>query len=237
MLRAFPVSNGMESLEKLFGGAARLRLMRMFLFNPGTAFTSRELGKRGNMSVGVVSRELRHLLHADFIRRRVANGSVERSRRAHRKGQAVARRSAFSFNSRFPYLHPLRNLLMEATPLRGDLLIRRLGRIGKLKLLVASGIFVQEPDSRLDLLIVADRLSKGALERTIRLLESEIGKELRYAVFNTADFTYRLNVYDKLLRDVFDFRHQKILDRMDLDSIPATYPQALRQPLSQDATI
>lgn len=227
----------MESLEKLFGGAARLRLMRMFLFNPGTAFTSRELAKRGNMSVAVVSRELRQLLHADFIRRRLTNGSSGHPRQTGRKTPAATKRSAFSFNSRFPYLHPLRNLLMEATPLRGDLLIRRLGRIGKLKLLVASGIFVQEPDSRLDLLIVADRLSKSVLERTIRLLESEIGKELRYAVFDSSDFIYRLNVYDKLLRDVFDYPHQKILDRMDLDSIPSTYPQALRQPASQNATL
>ena len=224
----------MESLDKLFGGPARLRLIRLFLFNPGTLFTAQELARRGNISIQSVRRELKYLLRAVFIKRRIAAAAPHRKgKRAKHKKQS----SGFSFNANFPYLHPLRNLLIEATPLRSDILLRRLNRVGKLKLVVISGLLIQEPESRLDLLIVGDRLNKGLLDRTIHMLESEIGKELRYTVFESADFIYRLNVYDKLIRDVFDYRHQKILNRMDLAILDETYPQAPRQTPLDGATL
>jgi hypothetical protein len=59
-------------------------------------------------------------------------------------------------------------------------------------------------------------LNKAAVDRVIHTLESELGSELRYAVFETSDFSYRLNIYDKLIRDVFDFPHEKILDRIGI---------------------
>ena len=210
----------MESLEKLFGGTARVRLMRLFLFNPGTLFTTATLVKRAKINVESIRRELSHLLKAGFIKRRIATYSSG----TRLKGRIVRKRTpGFSFNAHFPYLHPLRNLLIEATPLQSDILLRRLNRAGKLKLVVISGLLIQEPDSRLDLLVVGDRLNKGLLDRIVHTLESELGKELRYTVFESGDFIYRLNVYDKLIRDVFDYPHQKILDRMELPLLVETY--------------
>ena len=52
------------------------------------------------------------------------------------------------------------------------------------------------------------------------MLEAEIGKELAYAVFDTPDFLYRANMYDKLVRDVIDFPHEKVLDIGILNQIP-----------------
>ena len=60
-------------------------------------------------------------------------------------------------------------------------------------------------------------------------IEAELGKELRYAVFETPDFQYRLGIYDKLIRDIFDSEHQKIIDKLGIEdpSIPVEgYPQA-----------
>ena len=43
------------------------------------------------------------------------------------------------------------------------------------------------------------RIAKG------EALLAELGRELRYASFTTEDFKYRVGVYDRLIRDVFDF--------------------------------
>jgi hypothetical protein len=44
-------------------------------------------------------------------------------------------------------------------------------------------------------------------------MEVELGRELHYAVLSTPDFLYRTSVGDKLVRDIFDFRHQVALNK------------------------
>jgi len=40
---------------------------------------------------------------------------------------------------------------------------------------------------------------------------------VRYAAFPSDEFQYRLDVYDKLIRDVFDYPHRIIVDRIDIE--------------------
>jgi hypothetical protein len=94
--------------------------------------------------------------------------------------------------------------------------LKRLQRVGKLKLVIISGIFINNYDSRIDLLVVGDMMKKGTLENVIKTIESEIGREIRYTYFETPDFQYRLGIYDKLIRDILDFPHEKILDKLNV---------------------
>jgi hypothetical protein len=54
------------------------------------------------------------------------------------------------------------------------------------------------------------------LERIVRSLESEMGKDIRYAVLTAPDFSYRMGMNDKLVRDVLDFPHRVLLDKIGL---------------------
>ena len=81
-------------------------------------------------------------------------------------------------------------------------------------------MFTRDPDSRLDLLVVGDAIRRGAMESTIRMLEAEIGKELTYAIFETPEFLYRANMYDKLVRDVIDYPHERVIDGGLLSQVP-----------------
>ena len=74
-------------------------------------------------------------------------------------------------------------------------------------------------EREVDLLVVGDNLRKGTIENIVKTIESEIGREIRYAFFETADFQYRLGIYDKLIRDILDFPHEKILDKLGISSI------------------
>ena len=64
------------------------------------------------------------------------------------------------------------------------------------------------------LLVVGDGIKHGKLENVIHTLEAEIGRELRYTVFDTPDFHYRLSIYDKLVRDILDYPHIKVVDKL-----------------------
>ena len=82
---------------------------------------------------------------------------------------------------------------------------------------LAGGYFGPElRKAGVDMLIVGDGLKKGAISRIVKTMEAEIGKELVFASFETADFHYRLGMYDKLIRDILDYPHQKLLDKLNI---------------------
>lgn len=52
----------------------------------------------------------------------------------------------------------------------------------------------------------------------IKGLESEIGKELDYVVFDTKEFMYRMEMYDKLVCDILDYPHIKLFENPKLST-------------------
>jgi hypothetical protein len=95
-------------------------------------------------------------------------------------------------------------------------IIENLKKAGSLRAVILSGIFTGSMESKVDLIVVADRLEERALRNAIHTIEAELGRELRYASFLTPDFRYRLGVYDRLIRDVMDYSHRTVLDRLGL---------------------
>ena len=122
----------------------------------------------------------------------------------------------WTLNEQFPYLEALKNLLLSSKPFKRDIITRRFHNAGRVKLLILSGIFIQNDQSRIDVLIVGDYLKKRVITNALKTIESEIGKELRYTILGTDDFLYRLGIYDKFIRDILDFPHEKLIDRIGL---------------------
>jgi len=190
----------METLSKLFSGEGRVKVMRLFLFNPEMLFSPDQIMSKAKISKKEAKSELEKLKKAGMIK----------SRRA---GKKVV---VWHLDPDFEYLLPLQNLLINTRPLRPNEILRRLSNVGRLKMVIVAGVFIQNPDSRVDILIVGDNLKKGAIDRIMKTMEAEIGKELVFASFETADFHYRLGMYDKLIRDILDYPHQKLLDKLNL---------------------
>lgn len=187
-----------DTLSKLFRSPAQVKLLRLFLFNPRTNFTAKEVALKARVSSRETNRELASFVSIKLLSR---NG---RGRIPH-----------YTLNSEFPYLAALQNLLLNASAQAGSI-YERIKRVGVIKLVVVSGIFVGEWEGRIDLLIVADRVKENKLEKHMRVLESEIGREIRYALLTTQEFFYRLNMSDHLLRDVLDYTHRIMFDRLDI---------------------
>ncbi len=209
----------MEILGKIFNSPARVKLMRLFLQNREQCFESTDISGRSKVSSGTVRRELSLLAAASFIKRRsfIKTSVIKRGKKTVIKKK---RTQGWCLNLSFQYLNALSTLLTDAESVHADDLAKQLRPHGKLKLVLAAGVFTQNPDSRLDLLVVGDHLKRPAIERTIRSLEAEIGKELAYAVFETDEFLYRANMYDKLVRDIVDFPHEKVIDQGLLTQVP-----------------
>jgi hypothetical protein len=207
-----------ETLEKIFGSAAKVKIMRLFLFNPTDIFDIEQIISRCKVSPSEARHEITMMEKIGLVKKRsffkefaVGKGKKKSIERRRVTGWVV--------DDSFDYIKPLQELLIHISPLRNDELIRRLHRVGKLKLVIISGIFINNYDTRIDLLVVGDLLKKGTLEAVIKTIESEIGREIRYTYFETADFQYRLGIYDKLIRDILDFPHERILDKLNVQML------------------
>ena len=58
------------------------------------------------------------------------------------------------------------------------------------------------------------KFSQAKVEKAIRDLEAEIGMEIRFAVMTSEDLLYRVGMHDKLTRDLFDYKHQILVDKI-----------------------
>ncbi|OGI95662.1 hypothetical protein A2917_01105 [Candidatus Nomurabacteria bacterium RIFCSPLOWO2_01_FULL_42_17] len=188
----------MEILGKILGNDARVKIMRLFLLNKGKGFKSRDIAKRSRVGFDIVRRELRLLASVGFIKKR-SKASLD-----------------WYFNSFFKYAGEFEDLLIRSDTLSKEKILDNFKKVGQVKLLVVSGVFIKNQDSRVDLLIVGDKLKKTGIERGIRKLEALLGVELVYAIFNTKEFIYRLNMYDKLVRDILDYSHEVLLQAKEL---------------------
>ena len=190
----------MEILGKILGNGARVKIMRLFLLNKDKGFRSKDITKRSRVNLDVVRRELRLLTSVNFIKKR-SRASLD-----------------WYFNSLFKYAKEFEDLLVRSDSLNKEKLLDNFKNVGRIKLLVISGVFIKNDHSRVDLLIVGDKIKRGGIEGGIRKLEAEIGAELIYAVFNTKEFIYRLNMYDKFVRDILDYPHEILLQAKELST-------------------
>ena len=198
----------MDILTAIFGTQAKVRILRLFLFNPETPFFLQEMVERTKRSSKEVSHELSMLVKADLLKKRLTTKEV---------GGKKLHGLSYQLNPKFVYLDELKNFLTVASVSADESLLRRFSGVGKLQLMVASGLFVQNWESRVDLLLVGDNLDLKKIEAVIKGLEAEVGKELAYSAFETADFEYRLGIHDRLIRDILDYPHVTLLDRLGVE--------------------
>lgn len=202
----------MEILGKLLGGIPRVKIMRLFLLNPEQGFEAAEVADRSRLQGAIARRAITQLHGMGLVKKRSFVKDVLNNRTGKTKKKRV---QGWFLEPEFPYIRELRSLLIEGEFMKHEDIAKRFRPAGRIQLLVVAGVFIPESQSKLDVLIVGDNLRKNYIQKTISILESELGKELAYSVFETADFRYRVSMYDKLLRDVFDFPHEELIATKD----------------------
>ena len=189
----------MDHLSRLFGSVARVKLLRLFLFNDDLTFLAAEAAFRARLTKDVTRKELTALTNAGILKKKTGKSPV-----------------GYSADKRFPHYDALRVFLRTTTDVSDSAIVTSFKKAGTVKLVVLSGLFTGALESKLDVLIVGDRMEERPLATAIHALEAELGRELRYACFTSEQFKYRLGVYDRLLRDVFDYPNRVIVDKIGL---------------------
>lgn len=194
----------METLEKIFGSIEKVKIMKLFLFNPLSCFDPKSVARRVKAKEKNVKRELVSLEKIKLLRKRDTRNE---------SGRKVG---GYVLNPVFMYIGALQEFLLKVSPFTNSELVKKLSNAGRLKLVVVSGVFLNDQDSRVDILVVGDKLKKNILEKMLLEVEADLGREIKYAVLDGKDFEYRLSIGDKLVRDIFDYKHEVIFNKIGL---------------------
>jgi hypothetical protein len=183
-----------ELFSQLFDSRTRARLMKFFMLNDKEAHTFKEITKKNQLSSQQASNELARMERMKLI--------FSRSR----KGQKF-----FQTNREFIFYPELRNLVIKSNTIPECRSLQRIKDLGKVKLALISGVFLNHPKGRADLLIVGDELSRAKLNHLLEGLEAEVGKEINYSIMSSEEFKYRTDMLDKFVMEFLESPYETVV--------------------------
>lgn len=204
------------ALEKLFGSSARVKIIRLFLSNPESLFSLEDISRRAKVLTPSAKREISLFKSIGLVKQR--DETIDEIVKFKDGTEKIKKKkfNGYFLNALFPFVHALRNLVINAAPADKEAMIKEINTIGRIKLVVFSGIFTNRENSRVDLLLVGDAMKETKLDKVLKNIEAEIGKEIVYAVFKTEDFMYRLGMYDRFIRDILEYPHEKAVNKLNI---------------------
>ncbi|WKZ27150.1 MAG: hypothetical protein QY311_00090 [Candidatus Paceibacterota bacterium] len=130
----------------------------------------------------------------------------------------------YAVNKEFAFFNELHALILKPSPAERGELTRRIAALGRVKLAVISGVFLNTPDqsalidtnSPTDLFLVADDLSKQKLAAFLKSLEAEVGKEIKFGIMDREEFMYRFGMFDRFVRVLLEGPHEKLINKLGI---------------------
>ena len=125
----------------------------------------------------------------------------------------------YGLNPGFEYFSELRDLLLKSPPSEKRDLVARIHKLGKIKLAIISGIFLDKELNDLlavDLFLVHDYLDKRKLNQFLKNVEAEVGTEVRFATMDKEEFKYRSAMFDRFVRVLLEGPHEKLINKLGI---------------------
>jgi hypothetical protein len=196
-----------DPLAVLFGSDEMVKLLRFVLSNPEKVLALSELSTKLRCKLTTLRKLVKTLISIGCVRTRQASILMELSRGKISKKATPG----IVYDPDFIYGESLAQLLRDSVTLRTHEIPKRIMTAGKPDLIIATGFFTNSMHSHVDLLVSGKNIDRKKFETVIAGIESDLGREIRYALMTTDELIYRLNMYDQFLRTILDFPHEKLL--------------------------
>lgn len=187
-------------IDALFGSKTRVKLLHLFLNNPGRAFYVREITRKIDEQINSVRRELANMLSIGIIKSENSNN-----------------RLYYEINQDYPHFAPLHQIFADSGisdavgVADANDWTKRLKPLGDIRVLVFGGNLVHGSTSDVDVLI-AGTVNKTQVKKFMKELEEEENKSLNYTVMGYEDFYYRLSIKDRFVTTLLSTKHTVIAD-------------------------
>lgn len=169
-------------LKRLFTSNTRIKLLTVFLMNPGKEFFIRELTRKLEEQINSVRRELDNLKKMGLLKSKTKN-----------------RKKYYLVNEKCTIIEELKSIIVKALS-SNDTLAKDIEKMGDVKLLALSGLFIDQPTTSVDMLIVGD-VDKDKLASYINN-DLRTQRPVKFTIMSEVDYKYRLNCKDKFISDL-----------------------------------
>jgi len=191
-------------LEQLFGSQTRVKLLQIFLNNPGEKYFVRELTRILGSQINAIRRELENLHTLDIICQ-IENIADENGK--------MARQKYYQSNHKFVLYPELKSIVEKSQFLLNKKFANSLKKAGKVHYLALTGRFVGDENVPTDIIIVG-KLKKKSIERIIKNFEKTIAREINFTIFDKEEFNYRRSVADRFLYSILDSEKIVMIDEI-----------------------
>ena len=205
-------------MEHLFGSKTRTKLLKLFMSNPNRSFYVREITRKIEEQINSVRRELANMLSMGLI-----------------TSDSTDNKLYYEVNQENEHYEALRMLFTGKKPVEkksdskdakakkqvtpktvsSDVDEAVWDKAGKISGLLYAGAFTRDKLSPVDVMIIGD-VPVSRAEAAVAALEQQEGKELRYAIMEVQEWTYRKQVNDKFYAQVMSAKKQIIKDEQQL---------------------
>lgn len=200
----------MTTIDGLFGSKTRVKLLHLFLNNPGKSFYVREITRLIDEQINSVRRELSNLLAVGVITSTNADNKLYYEIDQHYEfytpfraifaGEKVATKTRSSKNTQ---------------NVRADSDVEQwysdVAKLAGIRVAIAAGGLVRGSASQVDLLLVGN-LSASKVQKLVEKVEQTEGRSVTFTTMTYDEFYYRLSVRDKFVSEVLSNKHKVIVD-------------------------
>lgn len=195
-------------IDALFGSKTRVKLLHLFLNNPGKSFYVREITRLIDEQINSVRRELSNMMEVGIVSSETHDNKLY-----------------YEVNQRYEYYVPLRAIFadgqMEAKTASSAVSGSQkawadgFGQLPGVRLVIVAGVLVRGSASSVDVLVVGD-VPTTKLKSAIKVAEKQEGRELNYTTMPYEEFYYRLSVRDKFVTEIINGKHAVLADTDNL---------------------
>lgn len=193
-------------IDALFGSKTRVKLLHLFLNNPGQSFYVREITRKIDEQINSVRRELSNMLNIGVITSDSADNKLY-----------------YEVNQRYEYYVPLRAIFgdvpidtKEVIPVTDTLLSSEYGSLVQdmtgIRLALFAGVLVRGSVAPVDVVLVGN-VSPAKVKSFIKTVEKGEGREINYTVLPYDEFYYRLSVRDRFITEITNGKHLVVVDK------------------------
>lgn len=187
-------------IDALFGSKTRVKLLHLFLNNPGKAFYVREITRLIDEQINSVRRELSNMLGVGIITSDSADNKLY-----------------YEINQRYEYFVPFRAIFADThMEVNVDAAVDvgwhdSVKELPGLRVALLAGVLVPGSASAVDVLLVGD-IPVAKRKALMKQIEKVEARELNYATLTYEEFYYRLSVRDKFITEILNGKHTVLCD-------------------------
>lgn len=193
------------TIDALFGSKTRVKLLYLFLNNPGKSFYVREITRLIDEQINSVRRELSNLLGVGVITSSTADNKLY-----------------YEINQRYEFYTAFRAIFAGEQVSSGAISTRRSGKSANawrgdvealpgLRVAIAAGILVKGSASNVDLVLIGNTTPQR-VKKLCGDIEKQIGRAVNYTTMTYDEFYYRLSVRDRFVSEILSSKHEVIVD-------------------------